>query len=147
MKLPEIQITCRVKYMSIEHFQNGFIYCCRVYMDWEGKAGSCLGLQEMEVPPVYFTQGWSVGKCYLSQRGKCNKCGTEQKGTLPSFFPKTTLFQIILAYFSRNLYWQVKWFTCTCMRQRALIFGFWCIYTLYFHKCDETWNNSLSVTG
>lgn len=121
------------------------IYCCRVYMDWEGETGSCLGLQEVEVPPVYFTQGWSVGKCYLPQRGQCNKCGTEQKGTLQSFSPKNTLFQIF-AYLSRNLYCLFKWYKC--MRQKkALIFGFWCTYTLYIHKCNKTWNNRvLSVS-
>lgn len=34
------------------------------------------------------------------------------------------------------------------MRQKkALIFGFWCTYTLYIHKCNKTWNNSvLSVS-
>lgn len=41
------------------------------------------------------------------------------------FFPKPLFFKSVFVYFSRNLYWQVKWFTCTCMRQkRALIFGF-----------------------
>lgn len=39
-----------------------------------------MGLPEVEVSPVYFTKGLTLGQCCLLEGGQRHQCGTEEEG-------------------------------------------------------------------
>lgn len=39
-----------------------------------------MGVPEMEVSPVYFVKGLTLGQCGIPEGSQCHQCGTEEKG-------------------------------------------------------------------
>lgn len=39
-----------------------------------------MGVPEMEVSPVYFTKGLTVGQCSIPEGSQRHQCGAEEKG-------------------------------------------------------------------
>lgn len=40
-----------------------------------------MGLPEVEVSPVYFITGLTLGQCRVPEGGQCHQCGAEEEGT------------------------------------------------------------------
>lgn len=39
-----------------------------------------MGLPEMEVSPVYFVKGLTLGQCSIPEGSQCHQCGAKEKG-------------------------------------------------------------------
>lgn len=44
-----------------------------------------VGFQEVEIPPVHFTEGSALGKCSIPEGSQCNQCRVKEKGADPLF--------------------------------------------------------------
>lgn len=44
-----------------------------------------VGFQEVEIPPVHFTEGSALGKCSIPEGSQCNQCRIKEKGADPLF--------------------------------------------------------------
>lgn len=152
MKLPEIQITCRVKYMSMEWIQNCFnsqminLFIV-VEFTWTEKEKQVAAWAFRKWKYHQFTSLrddlW--GNAIFLKEANAISVELSKKVHFNHSLPKTLSFK------SLHICQEI----CTvCLnginvwdKKKALIFGFWCTYTLYIHKCNKTWNNSvLSVS-